>query len=103
MCVSSRTELEYQLSDRAGGLSNVDFTVDRVEELSTGWVATWRVAGDHTGDLLFNEDVYFPPSGRRIVVSATTHLVLEDQRISAFRTSYDDKDVAAQLRGETAT
>jgi hypothetical protein len=97
--VRSRIDLEDQLSDRTGGLSNVDLLVDRVDEVSGGWVATWRVCGDHTGSLLLNEDLYFAPTGRRIDVSATTHLVLQGRRLRTFQTSYDDQDVAAQLRG----
>jgi len=99
MYVTSRTELEDQLSDRTGGLSNVDLTLDRVDEVSTGWLATWRVSGDHTGSLMLNEDMYFDPSGRRIAVSARTHLVVQGRSIRAFRTSYDGEDLADQLRG----
>ena len=99
MYVRSRIGLEDQLSDRAGGLSRVDLAVDRVEKTSDGWLATWRVSGDHTGSLMLNEDVYFAPTGRRIDVSATTHFVLQGRCVRAFRTSYDDQDVAAQLRG----
>ncbi len=99
MYVRSRIELEDQLSDRTGGLTNVDFMLDRVEEVSPGWLVSWRVSGDHTGSLLLNEDLYFAPSGSRIAVSARTHFVLQSQRIRAFRTSYDSEDLAAQLRG----
>ena len=99
MYVRSRIDLEDQLSDRTGGLSNVELTVDRIEEVSDGWLATWRVRCDHTGSLLLNEDVLFAPTGRRIDVSGTTHLVLHGRRVRAFRTSYDDENVAAQLRG----
>lgn len=99
MYVRSRVELEDQLSDRTGGLSNVDFMLDRVEEVRNGWLATWRVSGDHTGSLLLNEDVYFAPSRRRIAASGSTHLVLHRHRVRAFRTSYDDEDLADQLRG----
>ncbi len=99
MCVRSRTELEYQLDDRAGSLSDVEFTLDRVDRVSTGWLATWRVSGCHTGEVFFNEDEYFAPTGRRIALSATTHLDLRDGRIRAFRTNYDDGDLADQIRG----
>ena len=99
MYVRSRIGLEDQLSDRSGGLSNVDLTVDRIEEMSDGWLATWRVSGDHTGRLMLNEDVQYAPTGHRIDVSATTHFVLQGRRVRAFRTSYDEQDVVAQLRG----
>ena len=62
--VRSRSELRYQLIDREGALSNVEFDLDRVEVAGNGEVvARWRVAADHTGDVMFNEDVYFAGQG----------------------------------------
>jgi hypothetical protein len=99
MYVRSRIALEDQLSDRAGGLSNVEFTLDRVEEAGDGWLATWRVSGEHTGTMLLNEDVFFAPSGHRIALSAETQFLLQGRRIREFQTSYDDEALVAQLRG----
>jgi ketosteroid isomerase-like protein len=98
--VRSRSELQYQLLDRFGALSNVDFHLDRVETDGPATVvASWRVAGDHTGEVLFNEDVYFAPSGRRIRLSVTTRVVFRQGRIAAFETFYDDQNLFDQIRG----
>ena len=88
--VRSRTELEYQLLDRAGALSNVEFDLDRVvmDGPDTA-VASWRVTGDHTGEVLFNEDIFFPPTGRKIRLSVTTHVEFRQRQIAEFRTSYE--------------
>lgn len=100
LCVRSRTELEYQLLDRAGALSNVEFDLDRVLMGAPDTVvASWRVAGVHTGEVLFNEDVFFAPTGRTIRVSMTTRVRFRQHRIAAFRTSYDGEDLLDQLRG----
>lgn len=98
VCIRSRSELGYELLDRAGALSNVDFHLDRVE--STGAdtvVAWWRAAGDHTGEALFNEDLFFEPTGRRIRMWATTRVVFRRRRIAAFETIYDGGDLFDQL------
>jgi hypothetical protein len=98
MCVRSRSELEYQLIDRAGALSNIEFMIDRLDAVEPGVVATWRMSGDHTGEVLFNEDEFFEPSGRRIDLSATTYVQFRGARICAFRTIYDDRDLFDQIR-----
>jgi len=98
--VRSRTELGYQLLDRAGALSNVGFDLDRVvmDGPDTA-VASWRVTGDHTGEVMFNEDIYFPPTGRKIRLAVTTNVEFRQRQIAAFRTSYDGGDLFDQIRG----
>jgi ketosteroid isomerase-like protein len=98
MCVHSRSELEFQLIDRQGALSNIELTVESIETVEPGVTATWRMSGDHTGEVLFNEDELFEPSGRRIQVSATTLVQFRDRHICAFRTDYDDRDLYDQVR-----
>ena len=98
--VWSRTELGYQLLDRAEALSNVEFDVAHVEMTGADTaVATWSVAGDHTGGVLFNDDVYFAPSGRRIHLSGTTRALFRERRIAAVRTTHDHGDLFEQIRG----
>jgi hypothetical protein len=101
MCVRSRSELEYQLLDRRGALSGVEFVLERVERGESGLVATWRMSGDHTGEVMFNEDEFFEPTGRRICLSATTVVQFRANRICAFRTSYEDEDLFDQIRRES--
>lgn len=100
LTVRSRTELEYQLLDRAGAFSNVEFDLDRVlMSAPDSAVASWCLAGVHTGAVLFNEDVYFAPTGRAIRVSMTTRVRFRHRRIAEFRTSFEDGDLFDQLRG----
>jgi SnoaL-like polyketide cyclase len=100
LCVRSRTELEFQLLDRVGALSNVEFDLDQVSMTGPDTaVVSWRVAGDHTGEVLFNEDIFFGPTGRQIRMSLTTLVRFSQRRIAEFGTSYDDTDLFDQLRG----
>jgi len=98
--VRSRTELEYQFIDRAGALSNVEFDLDGVVmDDPNSAVASWRVTGVHTGEVLFNEDIFLAPTGRQIRLSMTTQAWFRLRRIAMFRTSYLDGDLFDQIRG----
>jgi hypothetical protein len=97
MHVTCRAELEDQLGDRAGALTNIGLTVGEVEVLESGVVATWFVSGVHTGEVLFNEDELFEASGRRIQFSAQSTVDFRAGRISALRTDYDEIDLYRQV------
>ena len=98
--VRSQSELQNQLLDRAGALSNVAFSLDQVDVVGPKtFVASWRVAGDHTGPLMLNEDLLFEPSGRRIDLSVTTRVVVRGRRIAEFQAAYVDGDPVEQIRG----
>lgn len=91
LCVRSRKDLEFQLLDRAGALSNVEFVLDRVVgEARDVVVASWCVAADHTGEMLVNEDFLLAPTGRRVRLTARTRVEFREGRIARFRTAYVD-------------
>lgn len=96
--VRSRTELEDQLTDHAAVLSNVHFTMDGVEEIAGGVIATWRLSGDHTGSALMDEDELIEASGRRIEVSAMTLVQFRGARLCSFQTIYDSAPLYEQIR-----
>ena len=98
MFVISRTELGNQLLDRARAFSNLEFTIDRLERAAPGFVATWHMSADHTGDVLFNEDEFFEATGRRIELSAMTWFQFRARLICAFRTTYDGRDPFDEMR-----
>jgi SnoaL-like domain len=93
MHITGRAELEDQLGDRAGALTNIELSVDAVEVLGSGVLATWTVSGDHTGEVLFNEDELFEASGRRIHFSARSTAEIRGGLISVVRTDYDDVEL----------
>jgi len=96
--IRSRLELEHQLLDRQGALSRAEFVIDRSEEDQGGLVVWWRMCGDHTGELLFNEDELFEPSGVRVRLSATTRVRFRGRRVRSFDTTYDARYLLDQLR-----
>jgi hypothetical protein len=102
MHVISRVELEDQLSDRTGVLTNIALAFDEVEVLESGLVATWRMSGDHTGEVLFNDDELFEASGRHIHLEATSTAHLRGNLICALRTVYDDLDLYRQVSADPA-
>ena len=95
---SSRTSSATGL----GALTNVELAVADVEVVESGVVATWSVSGDHTGEVLFNEDELFEASGRRIQFSAQSTFEFRAGLISALRTDYDDMDLYRQISEEQA-
>lgn len=96
MKVARRDELEDQLSDRAGTLSNIELVVDSIERTGDEAALRWHLDADHTGPVLVNEDVLVEPSGRHIHVAVSSWVQLRDGRISAFRHDYDDEALMAQ-------
>jgi hypothetical protein len=100
MSVRSRSELEHQLDDRAGALTNIELTIADVEIDGSRVTANWSMSGDHTGAVLFNEDELFEPSGRRIHLSARSVVLLRDGLICGIRNDYDDVDLFKQGKGD---
>jgi len=96
--VDSRLQLANQLLGRAGAVSNIEFDLDHVEITAPdSVVASWHVAGDHTGEVLFNDEYHFVPSGRHIHVSMTTRVLFKQGRIH--QASFDKSDRFDQIRG----
>ena len=100
--IRSRTDLEHQLIDRSGVLSRVDFCLDDLEELADGVIATWRLSGDHTGEVLLDEDELLEPSGRRIVLSAKTQVRFRGHRVCWFHSVFDGPSLVAQISAHQA-
>jgi hypothetical protein len=96
--VRSCAELRCQLIDRAGALSRIEFAIDRLEPSERGLIATWRLAGMHTGAMLINEDELFEPSGRQVDLAARTWVRFRGRRICAFETIHDGQDLIDQIR-----
>ena len=98
--IRSRTDLEHQMIDRSGVLSLVDFRLDALEELADGVIATWRLSGDHTGEVLLDEDELLEPSGRRIDLSARTQVRFRGHRICWFHNDFNGPSLVAQIRAQ---
>jgi len=90
-------ELRAQVSDWRDGLTDVDLVVDGIAVDGTTAMVRWRLAAQHTGVVLVNEDVIFEPSGRRVALTVSSEFSFRDDRICWFRHDYDLDDVLRQL------
>jgi ketosteroid isomerase-like protein len=95
--VNNREDLRAQLSDRRDGLTEIDVCFDAITGDEPTVVVSWRVAADHTGEILVNEDAFYEPTGRRFRMSVVSHLTFREGRISAFRHEYDADGLRSQL------
>jgi ketosteroid isomerase-like protein len=100
MHVTSRAELEDQLGDRAGALTDVDLIVEGVGFGVGGVRVNWTASGNHTGAVLVNEDELFEASGRPVRLSASSIVTLRGGLISGLRTDYDDIDLRRQVAAQ---
>jgi len=99
MYVLDRDELAHQLADRRGALTDVVITVDEIGGTGPDLVVRWSFSGTHSGTALLNEDEFFEPTGRQLHLDVVSELLMRDGRICAFRSRYDDADLAGQSLG----
>ena len=97
MEAEGRDELLGKLSDRRGGMTNVEVGIDRVEGDEAEVVVTWHMAGDHTGPILVNEDVLYEPSGKRLRLAIVSTFTLREGAIASFHNEFDLDDLGRQL------
>ena len=97
MEAEGRDELLGKLSDRRGGMTNVEVGIDRVEGDEGEVVVTWHMAGDHTGPILVNEDVLYEPSGKRLRLAIVSTFTLREGAIASFHNEFDLDDLGRQL------
>jgi len=97
LSVSSLAELEAEVLDHDDALSNVVVDLDSVDFLGDKAVAEYRVAADHTGPLLIDDDLLVEATGRRIRLAGAAIAEFRGDRICAFRNYFDD----AALREQT--
>jgi hypothetical protein len=92
-----RDDLLNKIADRRGGLTDVTVRVDRMEGDGTAAAVSWRMAGDHTGAILLNEDVLLEPSGLRLALTVFSTFTLRGASIAMFRNEFDVDALARQF------
>jgi hypothetical protein len=95
-----RAEFDAQLADWREGFSNVALDVEGMALDGTSALVRWRLAADHTGVVLVNEDLFFEPTGRRVNLRLATQIEFRGVRICQFRHDYALDDLVDQLRPE---
>jgi hypothetical protein len=96
--VGDLDDLRAQVSDWRDGLTDPELVVDTIAIDGDAAMVRWRLAAQHTGEVLVNEDELFEPTGRHVTVEVTSEFQLAGGRISAFRHDYDLDDLLRQLR-----
>jgi hypothetical protein len=97
MLVTSRAELAEELAERDDALSNIVIEIDTMDAHGGRAAAEWRVAADHTGPLVLDDDIVIDPSGRRLVLAGATFAEFRDDKICSFRHYFDDAALLEQL------
>ncbi len=95
--VTSRDELLAALKDREDAFSGIEVRVQALDQIGDKAIAEWHVAVDHTGPLAVDDDLVIEPTGRRLHVSGATVAEFDGDRVSAFRSYFDDLALIEQL------
>jgi ketosteroid isomerase-like protein len=95
--VSSLAELKEEFAERSDALSNISLTLDSLDVVGAKAMAEWRLAADHTGPLVLDEDLLVEATGRRVELAGATFVEFRDGRIHAFRNYFDDAALLEQL------
>jgi hypothetical protein len=96
LAVNSRVELEKEFAERDDAVSNVVLAISSFDVVGNKAIAEWRLAADHTGPLVIDNDVV-KPSGRRITLAGATFADFRGDKICSFRTYFDDAALVEQL------
>ncbi len=97
LSAGSRDELALAYAERDNSLSNIEFAVDALDVIGDKVIAEWRLAADHTGPIVFDEDVVVEATGRRIILAGASFAEFRGEQISAMRTYFDDAALIEQL------
>jgi predicted ester cyclase len=95
--VSSLTELTQTLQQRDDVLSNVTIDIRTLNSAGNRVVAEWRLDADHTGPLVLDDDVTVPATGRHVHLGGATFAEFSGDKISSFRTYFDEMALTEQL------
>jgi len=97
--VSSLAELSEAIHDRDESLSNVTVAVRALHSGGNRVMAEWRLDADHTGPFIISDDLTVPATGRHIHLGGATFADFRGDKISAFRSYFDEMALMEQLMG----
>jgi hypothetical protein len=95
--VRSREELLDVVGDLDDVFTNVEGTIDAVDEVGDKTIAEWHLSADHTGRLVLDDDLFLEPTQRRLHLAGATFAEFEGDRICAFRHYFDDLALLEQV------
>jgi ketosteroid isomerase-like protein len=95
--VTTRDQLLEAIDVPEVAFSNVETAIDAVGHHGDKAFAEWRIAVDHTGPMVVDEDLLLPPTGRRLHLAGATVAEFDGARVRAFRTYFDDLALLEQV------
>jgi hypothetical protein len=97
LLVSSLDELAERVADREEALSDATVQVDGLDVFGNKGFAEYRLSAVFSSPLLLDDDTVVEPNGRQILLGAVTAVDFTGDRISAFRTYFDDLSLLEQM------
>lgn len=94
--VTSRDDLLAALDRRDDSFTDVEITVQALDQVGDKAIAEWHLAADHTGPLVVDDDLVIEPTGRRLHLSGATIAEFDGERVCAFRSYFDDLALVEQ-------
>ena len=94
--VASRDDLAADLRGREAAFSDVELTLDPVEEVGDKLIAEWRVAATHSGVLTLDE-LELQPTDRRVELRGVFIAEFEGDRIRRFRQYWNEAELIEGL------
>ena len=100
MLVNNLGELTEIVADREGALSDVDIDVSALDVFGNKGFVEFRITAKFTGPFAVDEDIVIEPNGRELLLGACTVAEFTGDKISAFRTYFDDATLLEQMFDE---
>src|SRR6478609_1433638 len=77
--------------------SNVVVIFRGLDEVGNKAYAEWLIEADHTGPLILDEGVELEPTQQRVKLPGVTVADFRDEKISSYRTYFDDLSLIEQI------
>jgi hypothetical protein len=97
--VSGLTALAELSSLRDIAFSNVVILIRGLDEVGNKAYAEWLIEADHTGPLVFDDDVVLEATGRHVQLAGVSVADFREGKIRSFRTYFDDLSMIEQIVG----
>ena len=97
MLVSSLDQLRETVASREEALSDVGVEIDSLDVLGNKGFVEYRINAVFSGPFVLDEDTVIQPTGGKILLGAALVAEFTGDKISAFRTYFDDAALLEQM------
>ncbi len=99
--VTSLGQLKEAFSDREEAFSDIELDISAIEVPDGRVIVEWQLSAAHTGPLTIDDDFTIEPTGRSVKLAGATFTEFEGDKISSFRTYFDDAALLEQMLAPT--